>query len=648
MMATSFSTMLSLAACFPAVAQEPPKTDVATALKDYYALMTAPKPFHVCRDAEFAAHRRQLRQEVLRCMGLWPLPERIPLDIHQSEALDGPWCTVRRVYYQLWPRVYGSGLLFMPKELPDKPAPTVLCPHGHWKDGNAHPVVQTRCLVLAGTGYVVFSPTQNHYEDLNRGISHQTIGVWNSMRALDYLESLPQVDTKRIGVCGCSGGGLQAQMILALDDRITAAVIAGYTCESREIMFSTARAHCGCNHFPTYMRFTDHPEISALGLPAPVCYLTMNDWTVNFLKRNFPTIQELYAVNGFPDRVVCSYESTAHNYDRTKRELTYWWLDRWLRGAENPGPAAEPDQVATFPQQRLLALSAAVPENVGFKGVSDFYRSTHAYAVPRIATKEDWQRYRERMVQKLRDVIGDNAALPRSSAPVKEPTVEIDDGLVTERCEVPSEGPIRIPAVVLRPAATDAKLPVVLFCDAAGKEKLLRERGPGSPVEQARNGALVVLPDIRFCGVFSPEKLARQNIGPWHRNAIVWGRPLAGMGCTDLRSVVDAVVRRPSVDTSQVKLVARNGGLLACAALFAAALDNRIVSLDADLKDACFEKGNLPAVPFVLQHGDVLQWAALLADRTVMLRNVPKEAGNTGWLAKIFATVGNRKGLEVR
>ena len=149
-----------------------------------------------------------------------------------------------------------------------------------------HPTVQTRCLNLARLGYVTFSSTQNHFEDPSVGVSHQTLMVWNNMRALDFLESLPEVDASRIGVAGESGGGLQTQMLVALDPRVKAATIVGLTCDFRQIMFPDS-SHCACNHFPNVMQRTDHPEISTLGLPCPVQYLTMNDWTRQFAVAEF-------------------------------------------------------------------------------------------------------------------------------------------------------------------------------------------------------------------------------------------------------------------------------------------------------------------------------------------------------------------------
>ena len=183
----------------------------------YVDAMSAPKPFVVRSGKEFQTHRDEIRRCVLECLGLNPLPDRVPLDVHQGEPLDHPWCTVRRVTYQIWPDVYTDALLYMPKHFVERPAPAVLSTCGHWPYGVAYEDEQRRALNFARLGYVVLAPVQNHYEDLNIGVSHQTLMVWNNMRALDLLESLPEVDRSRIGVAGGSGGGLQSEMLVGLD-----------------------------------------------------------------------------------------------------------------------------------------------------------------------------------------------------------------------------------------------------------------------------------------------------------------------------------------------------------------------------------------------------------------------------------------------
>jgi len=618
----------------------------AKMLAEYFEAMSVAKPLVVRQGEDWKAHRRRLQEKVLDCIGLNPLPERIPLDVHLSPPLDHPWCTVRRVYYRLWPGVYSSGLLFMPKQFRERPAPAMLCPHGHWGNGNAYPTVQTRCLNLARLGYVVFSSTQNHYEDLYIGVSHQTLMVWNNVRALDYLESLAEVDKSRIGAAGCSGGGLQTEMIVGLDPRIKAATIVGLTCDFREIMFPGA-THCACNHFPGVMRFTDHPEISTLGLPAAVQYLTMNDWTKTFKEKNFPTIRKLYAAHGRADRVDCQYFDSPHDYNKAMREQTYQWMERWVRGRSGAGPETEP-QTKTFPVETLVKLTAAVPEDKGFSEIGRIYRARRGYKAPAIEGRRAWEDYRGRMIAALKELLGAEAVLPRKAAPASSgPKGEGD--LLVERVGYPSEGGIVVPAVVLRPKDAAGRLPVKVLLGPAGKESLLAEAGPDSARERARRGALVVLPDVRCFGeLFSTgtDNAAAQRQA-WERNGIVWGRPVAGMGCTDLGGVLDGLAARPDADMGRVEVIALKSGDAAIAALFAAALDPRIDAVDADLAGCCFANRKLSLVSGVLQHGDVLQWAALVAPRQLALRNIPPEAGDVAWLAKVFAAAGSKEGLRI-
>ena len=112
----------------PATESKPLPLDTAKMLREYFEQMSVAKPFVVRTGSDWETHRGQLRDFVLDCAGLKPLPERVPLDVHQSPPLDHPWCTVRRVYYQLWPGVYSAGLLYMPKQLPERPAPAHALP----------------------------------------------------------------------------------------------------------------------------------------------------------------------------------------------------------------------------------------------------------------------------------------------------------------------------------------------------------------------------------------------------------------------------------------------------------------------------------------------------------------------------------------
>lgn len=645
----------------PNLAQE----QAASVLIGYFERMAQPKPFVVRTGEDFAARQTYLQQQVLETASLWPLPDRVPLDVHESGALDHPWCTVRRVYYQLWPGVYTSGLLYMPKSMPEQPAPAILCPHGHWQYGNADPQEQTRALVLAHLGYVCFAPNQAHYEDLNLGVSNQTLMIWSNMRALDYLQTLAAVDPQRIGVAGISGGGLQAQMITALDSRIKAASIAGITCDYREILFPHA-LHCNCNHWPGIMKYTDWPEVSALGLPAPVQYLTMHDWTGHFISHNFPTVSNLYAANGVPDNAMAHFSDTGHVYDQAKRELVYWWMNKWLRNDPATEPDAEP-ATTTFDPAVLLGLQASVPENKGFGEISAFYRSQHLYERPQLPTVEDWLAYRDDMLNALPTLLGDSAELTPESHQTQLISTEDADGLIVQRINFPGEGNIIIPAVVLYPVNNIATQHVVVMCGPYGKEHLLAQMGPGSARAMANNGALVVLPDVRFTGdlsltnitgyvlgensllsfmpyhIWATDPSAQEYMNIWNRNAVTWGRPLPAMAASDLRDALTGALAQYAIVPERVDLITQNSWPLAAAGLFAAVRDGRFTHVELDLMGGTFSGCLQPSVPFVLRYGDVTEWASLLADRNLRLRN---STVDTAWLQNVFTLLGNEEGLN--
>jgi hypothetical protein len=433
-------------------------------------------------------------------------------------------------------------------------------------------------------------------------------------------------------------------MIVALDPRPKAATIVGLTCHFREIMFPDA-THCTCNHFPGVLRVTDHPEISTLGLPAAIQYLTMNDWTATFEKNAFPAIRELYAANGVPDRVFCRYATTEHNYDQAKRELTYWWMQRWVRGREDAEVTPEPETL-TFPVKTLQDLLPTLPTNKGFAELTRLYQAAAQYQAPQLSTGDELRAYQAQQRATLVKLLGDEATLPRRARLASSEAVDGD--LVIQSVEVPSEANLLVPALIVRPKSATGKLPVQVLVDTQGRAAAMTRDDPEGPRRRAAGGVLVVVPDVRCFGDLAAtgNAAASAQRQAWERNGIVWGRPVPGMGCTDLRAVLDAVLARPDVDPQRVEVIARGSGEAALVVLFAAALDERITAADVDLAGCCFATRKLPIVPFVLRHGDVLQWAALVAPRKLALRNVPAEAGDWDWLAAVYTLAGAAAALD--
>ena len=177
----------------------------------------------------------QLRQQILVTLGLWPMPPKTPLNPRIYDKLQRDGYTIEKVVLETMPGFTLSGNLYRPVGKTGR-VPGLLCPHGHWEDGRVNVEVQQRCIRWAKLGCVVFMYDMVGYNDskpfthaflndrLRRwGFSLATLQTWNSIRAVDWLTSLADVDPARIGCTGESGGGTQTFLLTALEPRIKVA-----------------------------------------------------------------------------------------------------------------------------------------------------------------------------------------------------------------------------------------------------------------------------------------------------------------------------------------------------------------------------------------------------------------------------------------
>jgi hypothetical protein len=470
---------------------------------------------------------------------------------------------------------------------------------------------------------------------------------------------------------------LQALMMAGLDHRLKAATVAGMCCDYREVSFPNVH-HCPCNHYPNVMTYTDAPEIGTLNLPLAVQYLTMNDWTRHFPFDNFPTIQTLYRENGVADRTECLYWPTPHIYDRPKRERTYWWMEKWVRGNSRAVIVPEPENIQFISEPNaLLEWKVEVPRERTFP---EYIRAVFKRETPAIENAETWNAYGERMKAALRQLLGEAQALPsKEKSTFKETTPAWADDLKVEEFLVAGEDKILIPGIVIYPPKEKKAAALEIYLSDDGRAAA--EENPQPYLEKARGGGVVVLPDLRFSGDYAPQRLAgliRQSslqfrmasgmglpndrktqtqgiIGAWDRDGIWWNRPVPGMMVTDLRCVLDYLQNDRRLNVAQARVTAKDTASLAVTALLAACLDPRIAAIDADFLGCSYEKAGpwenspkgLPTITSILCHGDLWQWAALLADRQVTLRNLPKSDQDRAWLEGVFGKMGDGKNLKL-
>lgn len=286
--------------------------------------------------ADWEARRAEIRRKILVNTGLWPMPERCLLHARVVDTLDRDGYTIEKLYIETWPGVYFPGALYRPKGKTG-PFPAIINPHGHGRDGRMAEVVQIRCANFALQGYIAFSYNMIGYID-NDQMEHRfqsdsaylwsvSIGglqLWNSIRALDFITSLPEVDLERVACTGCSGGGTQTFMVTAVEDRIKVAAPVN-------MVSSIFQGGCICENPPGVRMDTYNVEIAACGAPRPQILIgATGDWTDLTPEVEYPDVLSIYRLSGDEDKLTYYYQDAGHNYNQNGREAVYKWFGRWL------------------------------------------------------------------------------------------------------------------------------------------------------------------------------------------------------------------------------------------------------------------------------------------------------------------------------
>lgn len=307
--------------------------------------------------SEWEARVREIREQILVSAGLWPLPPRPPLRVHRFDRSEYAGFTVEKVLLETWPGFYLGGNLYTPNGHGPGPFPAVLNPHGHWARGrateSADGSVPARCIHFARQGMLAFvydmvgygdswfapqpaaSPEAPDFYQRHRqfpdtpatrlwNVNLLGFQLWNSLRALDFLCSLPEVDTNRIGVTGASGGGSQTFLLAAVDDRPK--VLAPVCMVSHSM-----QGGCVCENAPGLRIRFSNLDLAAAAAPRPqLLVAATGDWTRTTLEIEGPAVQSVYQLLGAADRIRYLRFDAGHNYNRASREAVYAWFERWL------------------------------------------------------------------------------------------------------------------------------------------------------------------------------------------------------------------------------------------------------------------------------------------------------------------------------
>lgn len=334
---------------------------------------------------EWQAHAKQVREQILTGCGLNPLPRKTALKARVFGKIDMGDYNVETVKFQSYPGLYVLGNLYRPKGK-QGPLPVILSPHGHGADGRFEDEdlisVPARCANFAKLGMIAFAYSMIGYNEGTQivhrfgltprqelwGISQGALQLWNSIRAVDFVSSLPDVDRSRIGCTGESGGGTQTFMLSAVDSRIA---VNAPVCMISAIM----QGGCVCENPPLVRIDSNSVEIGCLMAPKPMMMVAATgDWTKETREHEYPAIRAVYKLYGAEPKLGMYYQDAGHNYNIGSREHVYPWFQRLFLGQkvgdvtpEQPYDLGDTKKLMAFqkPPKDALDLDQLTDELIG-------------------------------------------------------------------------------------------------------------------------------------------------------------------------------------------------------------------------------------------------------------------------------------------
>lgn len=285
--------------------------------------------------------------------------QKTPLNPKVTGKLERPGFTVEKIIYESHPGFYVTGSLFIPKNL-KKPAPAVIYCSGHNESGFRSEVYQRVIMNLAEKGFVVFaydpvgqgerlqyadaqtgkskvggSTTEHSYagaQTLLSGISLSDYFIWDGVRAVDFLETRREVDSKRIGITGRSGGGTQSALIAAYDERILAAAPECYITSFQRLLQSIGPQDAEQNPFYFIKNGMDHADFLHIRAPKPTLIITTyhDFFSQQGARETFAEVQKSYTAFGMPENIQFTVDEGKHESTRNNRETMNAFFQKHL------------------------------------------------------------------------------------------------------------------------------------------------------------------------------------------------------------------------------------------------------------------------------------------------------------------------------
>ena len=624
--------------------------------------------------------RSEYRRQLQEMLGLDPLPEKTPLEPTVTGTVEHDDFTVENLHFQSRPGLYVTGNLYLPKGAA-KPAPAILYVCGHApakKDGISYgnkTKYQHHGEWFARHGYVCLTIDTlqfgeiegihhgthhlNRWWWLSRGYTPAGVEAWNCIRAIDYLQSRPEVDGEKIGMTGRSGGGAYSWWAAAIDDRVKAAVpVAGITDLEDHIVDGCVENHCDCMFVVNTFRW-DYPLVAALVAPRPLLIAnTDNDgiFPLDGVVRTYEKAKRIYDLYGAGDKIGLTIAPGGHRDTQDLQVPALRWFDRHLKGEDR---VVEKAAVPLLPMEQLRVFAELPADQINTR-IDELFAPAANPALAPPAAAAAWTAQRDAWLAGLRAKTFGGWPAADEPLDVAEAWSADRDGVTLRAYDFTSQGPFRLRLFVASRTGLEKPDRLVLdVLDQQGWSDFLgayraafADTLPALPPETApapNSDAFADAKQLLAANDWAIVSMAPRGIGPtaWdsrpkqqthiRRRFYLLGQTLEGMQVYDVRRAVQALRTLPGRSESPLWLESR--GEMAGVALYASLFEPKIAGLDLWNLPQSHRDG--PALLNVQQTLDMPQAVALAAERSqVVLHQSAADPSDWEYPQAVTKTLG--------
>ncbi|MGF7232311.1 acetylxylan esterase [Arachidicoccus sp.] len=542
-------------------------------------------------------YQQNCRERYIQLLG--KLPQKTPLNAQITGTIQQDGYHIEKVVYQSFPNHHVTANLYVPDGKGKFPGVLFFC--GHESTAKATLTYQQTAILFAKHGFIVLSidpisqaeryqltdaegqptthgGTTGHTLLASNsnlvGTSVVAYQLWDNECGLDYLCSLKNVDTTRLGCLGNSGGGTQTAYFIPYDARIKVASICSYTTR-RERTLELLGPQDGCQWLPGESKAgLDISDYAIMFAPKPLLILAGRYGFVDFngVKDVYRELKDVYTKMHQGDKVKLFAYDDGHGIQIPKQEAAVQWFRRWLYNDNAP---VKEGYLPTLSEKELNVTKTG-QVNATYKGEENIQDRNLRLA-------DSWKQHREDLWKQLSQK--EYRAMLRSVTNIQNTHSPVDvenngsfekDGYLIEKLLLRKAGAPPMPCFLASPKDVRNQRLIIYLSDK-GKNEIINN--DSLLKRHYRKGDALLLADLRGMGetadaaAFNNTKYFNKE----YRNAMLamfTAEALPVQRAEDIFTLLD--YSKTNASLKKLFIDVNASGIAAEPALIAASLDSRI------------------------------------------------------------------------